>query len=47
MSDEFIDSVYERLEELRRDVDEEQSKKIREVQQLVIGVQENVEPDEE
>jgi hypothetical protein len=47
MSDEFIDSVYERLEELRRDVGEEQSKEIREVQQLVIGVQENVEPDEE
>jgi len=46
MSDEFIDSVYERLEELRRDVGEEQSKEIREVQQLVIGVQENVEPDE-
>ena len=47
MSDELIDSVYERLEELRRDVGEEQSKEIREVQQLVIGVQENVEPDEE
>ena len=47
MSDELIDSVYERLEELRRDVGEEQSKDIREVQQLVIGVQENVEPDEE
>ena len=47
MSDELIDSVYERLEELRRDVDEEQSKKIREVQQLVIGVQESVEVDED
>ena len=47
MSDELIDSVYERLEELRRDVGEEQSKEIREVQQLVIGVQESVEPDEE
>ena len=47
MSDELIDSVYERLEELRRDVDEEQSKKIREVQQLVVGLQETVDPDEE
>ena len=47
MSDELIDSVYEWLEELRRDVDEEQSKKIREVQQLVIGVQESVEVDED
>ena len=47
MSDELIDSVYERLEELHRDVGEEQSKEIREVQQLVIGVQESVESDEE
>ena len=47
MSDELIDSVYERLEELRRDVDEEQSKEIREVQQLVVGLQETVDPDEE
>ena len=43
MTNELIDSVYERLEELRRDVDEKQSKEIREVQQLVVGVQETVE----
>jgi hypothetical protein len=47
MSDELIDSVYERLEELRRDVDDEQSKKIREVQQLVVGLRETVETGEE
>ena len=47
MSDELIDSVYERLEELRRDVNEEQSKKIREVQQLVVGLRETVETGEE
>jgi len=47
MSEKLIDSVFERLEELRRDVGEEQSKEIREVQQLVVGVEESVETDEE
>ena len=47
MSEELVDSVFERLEELRRDVGEEQSKEICEVQQLVVGVQETVETDEE
>ena len=46
-SEEIIDSVFERLEELRRDVGEEQSKEIREVQQLVVEIQETVETDEE
>ena len=47
MSEKLIDSVFERLEELRRDAGEEQSKEIREVQQLVVGVEESVETDEE
>jgi hypothetical protein len=47
MSEELIDSVFRRLEKLRRDIGEEQSREIREVQQLVIGIQESVETDEE
>ena len=47
MTKELIDSVFERLEELQRDVGEEQSKQIREVQQLVVGLEETGEADEE
>ena len=47
MSEEIIDSVFERLEELRRDVGEERSREIREVQQVVVRVREAVETDEE
>jgi hypothetical protein len=37
MTTELIDSVYDRLEP-RHEVDDEQSKEIREVQQLVVGL---------
>ena len=47
MSEELVDPVFKRLEELRRDVGEERSREIREVQQLVVKVQETVETDEE
>jgi hypothetical protein len=47
VSEELVDPVFERLEELRRDVGEERSREIREVQQLVVGVRETVETDEE
>ena len=38
MTTELIDSVYDRLDEPRHEVDDEQSKEIREVQQLVVGL---------
>ena len=47
MSEELVDPVFERLEELRHDVGEERSRETREVQQLVVGVRETVETDEE
>ena len=47
MSEELVDPVFERLEELRRDVGKERSKETREVRQLVVGVRETVETDEE
>jgi len=47
MSEELVDPVFKRLEELRRDVGEERSREIREVRQLVVGVREAVETDEE
>ena len=47
MSEELVDPVFKRLEELRRDVGEERSREIREVRQLVDGIRETVETDEE
>ena len=47
MSEELVDPVFKRLEELRRDVGEERSREIREVRQLVVGVREAAETDEE
>lgn len=38
MTTELIDSVYDRLDEPRHEVDDEQSEEIREVQQLVVGL---------
>lgn len=40
MREELIDSIHDRLDEIRREAPPEQTREIREVQQMVVGVRE-------
>ncbi|WP_254840235.1 hypothetical protein [Natronomonas marina] len=44
MREDLIDSIHDRLDEMRSEASTEQSRQIREVQQMVVGIRESADP---